>query len=112
MLSLYLVVDDLIGLYALSAGFGLAFGGIIPAYALAIRDLFPGSEAGWRVGCVFSCGTAGMALGAWLGGYVFDMTASYQMAFLVGVIFNMMNLVLIGLLVLRQSRYRFGMAVA
>jgi len=112
MLSLYLVIDNLYGLYALSAGFGLAFGGIVPAYALAVRELFPGAEAGWRVGSVYLFGTSGMALGAWLGGYIFDLSANYQMAFLVGVAFNMMNLVLIGLLVLRQSRYRFGMAVA
>ena len=112
MLSLYLVADNLYALYALSAGFGLAFGGIIPAYALAVRDLFPSAEAGWRVGCIYLFGTTGMALGAWLGGYIFDLTANYQAAFLVGVIFNVMNLILIGTLVLRQSRLRLRMAVA
>jgi MFS family permease len=112
MLSLYQVVDGVVQLYVLSAAFGLAFGGIVPAYSLAVRDLFPGAEAGWRIGVVYLFGTAGMALGAWLGGYIFDLTADYHMAFLTGVGFNLANLMLIGFLVLRQSRLRFGLAMA
>jgi len=110
-LSLYLVVDGEIALYALSAGFGLAFGGIVPAYALAARELFPSSQAGWRIGTIYLFGTIGMALGGWLGGFIYDLTANYRPAFAVGVLFNLLNLALLGLLVARQSRPRLDPAM-
>jgi MFS family permease len=101
-LSLFLAVDGLVGLYLVSAAFGLAFGGIIPSYALAVRQLFPPAEAGWRIATVLLFGLWGMALGGWLGGYIYDWAASYQPAFLAGVLANALNLVLVGFLVLRR----------
>ena len=107
-LSLYLVVDNLVGLYLVSAAFGLGFGGIVPSYALAIRELFAPGEAGWRMGAVFLGGLGGMALGGWLGGSIYDLTATYQPAFLVGVLFNLVNLVLVGALLLRGAGARLA----
>lgn len=102
VLTLYTVVHSLFGLYLVSGAFGLVFGGIVPAYALATRELFPAREAGWRIGVVFLFlfGTVGMALGGFLGGLIFDLTASYHVAFLVGVAFNLVNLAMIGTLML------------
>jgi MFS family permease len=102
-LALYAWVDTLFGLYALSIGFGLVFGGIVPSYALAVRELFPESEAGWRIGVVFLGGTIGMALGGWLGGAIFDVTGAYHAAFLTGLAFNLGNIVLVVLLVWRRG---------
>lgn len=94
-LSSYIWVDDLTSLYILSGMFGLAYGGIVPAYTLAVRELFPAREAGWRIGVIFMCGTSGMALGGWLGGVIFDLTGHYQYAFTTGVFFNLVNLSII-----------------
>jgi MFS family permease len=105
-LAAYLAVDNLVGLYIVSAAFGLGFGGIVPSYALAIRDLFSAREAGWRMGAVFLGGLGGMALGGWLGGFVYDRTASYLPAFLIGVLFNLVNLVIVGALLLRATARR------
>jgi MFS family permease len=105
-LSLYLVVDNLVGLYVVSAAFGLGFGGIIPSYVLAIREHFPAREVGWRIGTVLLFGLCGMALGGWLGGYLYDRFGFYQPAFAVGVAFNLANLVLIGGLVVLGMKPR------
>ncbi len=94
-LSTYIWVDGLFSLYVLSGAFGLAYGGIVPAYTLAVRELFPAREAGWRIGVIFLCGMSGMALGGWLGGWIFDLTGHYQYAFVTGVIFNLANLSII-----------------
>ncbi|WP_193186490.1 MFS transporter [Nisaea sediminum] len=91
-LSLFAVVDSLAGLYLVSALFGLVFGGIVPAYALATREMHPDGEVGWRMGVVFFFGTVGMALGGFLGGWIFDLTGYYPLAFVVGVSFNIVNL--------------------
>lgn len=104
VLGLFSLVDGLVSLYVVSAAFGLAFGGIVPCYPLVVRELFPVAEAGWRIGVVILFGTIGMALGGWLGGLVFDLTASYRPAFLVGVAFNAFNLFLIGGLLLQRRR--------
>src|SRR5579885_450374 len=98
-LACYLFVDNLYALYAVSAAFGVGFGGIIPAYVLAVRDLFPAREAGWRIGTLLFAGLLGMALGAWMGGALYDWFAYYKPAFAVGVAFNLANLVLIAGLV-------------
>ncbi len=103
MLASFTVVHSLVGLYAVSALFGLAFGGIVPSYALIVRELFPPEQAGWRIGAVILFGSIGMALGGWLGGQIFDLTGSYQNAFLVGVAFNLCNLTLVGTLLHRQG---------
>jgi MFS family permease len=100
-LACYLFVDNLYALYAVSAAFGLGFGGLIPAYVLTVRDLFPASEAGWRIGTVLFFGLVGMAIGAWMGGALYDWFAYYKPAFALGVAFNILNLVLIGGLVVR-----------
>jgi MFS family permease len=97
-LAFYLWVSDLGGLYVVSAAFGLGFAGIIPSYVLAVRDLFPASEAGWRIAAVLLFGLNGMALGAWLGGYLYDLFGWYQPAFALGVAVNLVNLALIGAL--------------
>jgi MFS family permease len=101
-LAFYMVVDGLFQLYVLSAAFGLAFGGIVPAYTLAVRDLFPVGDAGWRIGIVYFFGTIGMALGGWMGGVVFDQFLHYQAAFALGVVFNLVNIAAIGTLLYHQ----------
>jgi MFS family permease len=111
MLTSFTVVHSLLGLYAVSALFGLAFGGIVPCYALIVRELFPPEQAGWRIGALILFGSIGMALGGWLGGQIFDLTGSYRNAFLVGVAFNLGNLALVGTLLHRQGqvvRLRFA----
>jgi MFS family permease len=102
-LACYLFVDNLYALYAVSAAFGIGFGGIIPSYVLTVRDLFPASEAGWRIGTVLLFGLLGMALGAWIGGALYDWFAYYKPAFAVGVAFNVANLALIGGLLARGT---------
>jgi len=105
-LSCYIFVDNLWALYAVSAAFGIGFGGIIPSYVLTLRDLFPASEAGWRIGTLLLFGLGGMAIGAWLGGYVYDWFAAYEPAFAIGVGFNILTVALVGTLVLRDSQPR------
>jgi MFS family permease len=92
----------MLALYLAAAAFGLAFGGIIPCYALIVRELFPVGEVGRRIGAVFFFGTVGMAVGGWLGGLIFDLGGSYHPAFLVGIAFNLGNLVLVGAIAWRQ----------
>jgi predicted MFS family arabinose efflux permease len=103
-LSLYLAIDGLVGLYLVSVAFGLAFGGITPSYLLAVRQLFPASQAGWRIATSILFGLSGMALGGWLAGWIFDAAASYQPAFLAGVAANLANLAFVGFLVSRRRR--------
>jgi MFS family permease len=102
-LASYLLVDNLYALYVVSAAFGVGFGGIIPSYVLTVRDLFPASGAGWRIGMVLFFGLVGMAIGAWMGGALYDWFADYKPAFVLGVLFNVLNLVLIGGLLVRGS---------
>src|SRR5262249_60000245 len=80
-LLMYLFFDGLFSLYAISALFGLFQGGIIPSYAIIVREFFPAKEAGTRVGIVLMASLLGMALGCWMSGYIFDATGSYQAAF-------------------------------
>ena len=103
MLSSFTLVESLLGLYLVAALFGLVYGGIVPCYAIIVRELLPIRQVGSRIGIVFLFGTIGMALGAWLGGQIFDLTGSYDSAFLVGVAFNLGNLALVGALLLRQG---------
>jgi MFS family permease len=100
----FLLTQNEIGLFAVSAAFGLGFSGIIPSYVVAIRELFPSSEASWRVPTFFFLGMSGMAFGSWLAGALYDHFGFYAPAFAVGVFFNIANLVVIGYLVSRQSR--------
>ena len=90
-LALFLPFDGLVSLYILSALFGLVQGGIVPAYAVIIREFFPADEAGVRVGTVLMASVFGMALGGSMTGVIFDLTGSYQAAFLNGLGWNLLN---------------------
>ncbi|MBI2717711.1 MAG: MFS transporter [Rhizobiales bacterium] len=91
-LIFYIPFNGLTSLYIVSAFFGLAQGGIVPSYALVIRDHFPAREAGSRISMVLTATVLGMALGGWMSGKIFDLTGSYQAAFLNGILWNLFNL--------------------
>lgn len=103
-LVLFLFFDSLISLYVISAIFGLFQGGLVPAYAIIVREYFPPAEAGFRVGIVLTATIVGMALGGWMSGKVFDLTGSYDMAFLNGIAWNLINFCLILWLLIRSKR--------
>jgi MFS family permease len=103
-LALYLPFDGLVSLYIISAVFGLVQGGIVPSYAVIIRELFPAREAGFRVSLVISATMAGMALGGWLSGAIYDWTGSYQAALLNGMGRNALNMSITAWLLLRRRR--------
>jgi MFS family permease len=98
----FLLTQNEVGLFAVSAAFGLGFSGIIPSYVVAIRELFPAPEASWRVPTFFFLGMSGMAFGSWLAGALYDHFGFYAPAFATGVLFNLANLAVIGFLVARQ----------
>jgi MFS family permease len=102
----FLLTQDEAGLFVVAAGFGLGFSGIIPAYVVAVRELFPASEASWRLPVWFFSNLCGMTLGGWLAGYLYDLYASYAPGFATGLVFNLGNVVVIGVMVLRQQRAR------
>ncbi|MDP2409841.1 MAG: MFS transporter [Pseudolabrys sp.] len=104
-LVLYLMFDGLFSLYVISALFGLFQGGIVPSYAIIVREYFPPSQAGTRVGLVLMATLLGMALGGWMSGAIFDFAGSYQAAFLNGIAWNLVN-VLIMTWMLMRSRQR------
>jgi MFS family permease len=95
-LLLFLPFDGLVPLYVISALFGLFQGGIVPAYAIIVREHFPAREAGARVGAVIMATLVGMALGGWLSGWIFDLTGSYRAAFVNGIGWNLLNLSIVG----------------
>ena len=97
------LTQDEVGLFTVSALFGLGFSGIIPAYALTARELFPAREAGWRIPLLLFCSGAGMASGSWFAGLLYDHFGYYAPAFAAGLMFNAVNLLLIGTLVWRRS---------
>jgi MFS family permease len=99
----FVYTQDEAGLFAVSAAFGLGFSGIIPAYVVVLRQLFPATEAAWRVPVWFFTNICGMALGGWLAGVLYDQLGSYGPAFLVGLVFNIANIVLIGWMASRQA---------
>jgi MFS family permease len=98
----FLLTQDELGLFSVSAVFGLAFGGLIPGYIVAVREIFPAAEASWRIPMVLFPGALGMAAGGWMAGAVYDGWGFYAPAFAVGIAFNLANLVLIGALVPRH----------
>ena len=100
-LLLFIPFDSLLSLYAISALFGLFQGGIVPSYAIIVREHFPPAEAGARVGTVLMCTLFGMALGGWMSGRVFDLTGSYNAAFINGVVWNLINLSVVLFLLFR-----------
>ncbi len=103
-LVFYLIDDSLNSLYLASAMFGLFQGGIVPSYALIVREYFPPKEAGFRVGLAISSTLVGMALGGWMGGVLFDMTGSYRAAFINGIAWNLLNGAVAWWLLFRQNR--------
>jgi MFS family permease len=105
-LMLYIPFDGLLSLYVVSAMFGLAQGGIVPSYAVVVREYFPAREAGTRVSLVMMSTILGMALGGWLSGVIFDATGSYTAAFVHGVAWNLLNMALALLLMWRVKRVR------
>lgn len=90
-LLLFLPFDGLVSLYVISALFGLFQGGIVPSYAIIVREYFSPQEAGARVGTVLTATLFGMALGGWMSGAIFDATGSYKAAFINGILFNLVN---------------------
>jgi len=110
-LFLYLWFDGLISLYVISALFGLFQGGIVPSYAIIVREYFSPREAGARVGIVLMASLLGMALGGWLSGLIFDLTGSYRAAFVNGLVWNLLN-VSIMTWILQRSRGQAALARA
>jgi len=102
-MAAFLFTQDEIGLFTVSAAFGLGFAGIIPAYILAIRELFPASQAYWRIPTFLFGSGIGMAIGGWLAGALYDHFGTYAPAFAAGIAANAINLAMIGTLVLRQG---------
>jgi MFS family permease len=100
-LLLYLMFDGLISLYVVSGLFGLFQGGIVPMYAIIVREYFSPKEAGTRLGLVLMATLLGMALGGWMSGAIFDFAGSYQAAFLNGVGWNLVNVTIMSWLLLR-----------
>jgi MFS family permease len=109
-LLLYLPFDSLMSLYVIAGLFGLSQGGIVPSYALIVRQYFPAREAGGRIGLVLMATVMGMAIGGWLSGEIYDWTGSYQAAFLNGIAWNLLNMSIAFWLLL--SRLRGGMGSA
>ena len=110
-LALYLPFDGLVSLFVISAVFGLVQGGIVPSYAVIIRELFPAKEAGFRVSLSISTTLAGMALGGWLSGAIYDWTGSYSAALINGIGWNLVNMA-IAFWLLQRMRGRSGPTLA
>lgn len=106
-----LLTQSEVGLITVSAAFGLGFSGIIPAYVLTLRELYPASEAHWRIPTMLLFSGLGMALGGWLAGILYDHFAYYLPAFAAGVGANLLNVAIIAVLVLRRPLWRKGAMV-
>ena len=111
-LLLFLPFDSLVSLYVISALFGLFQGGIVPSYAIIVREYFPPAEAGARVGTVLMFTLFGMALGGWMSGKVFDLTGSYHAAFINGLLWNALNISIAVFLLARTRGWIGRRAVA
>jgi MFS family permease len=109
-LFLYLLFTSLTSLYVISGLFGLFQGGLIPMYAVAIREYFSPREVGTRVGIVLMATLFGMAFGGWVSGWIFDLTSSYHAAFINGLLWNFLNLIVVAWLLLRRERQRLALA--
>ena len=103
-LALYIPFDGLASLYVVSAVFGLSQGGIVPCYAIIVREYMPAAEAGQRVGIVIMATIVGMALGGWMSGWIYDLTGSYAAAFLNGIAWNLLNILVMALLLWKSGR--------
>jgi MFS family permease len=107
-LLLFLPFDGLISLYLIAALFGLFQGGIVPSYAIIIREYFPPANSGARIGTVIMATLLGMALGGWMSGLVFDLTGSYHAAFLNGIAWAVLNIAIAAYLLRRVIRLRIS----
>ena len=105
-IACFLLTQDEAGLFAISAVFGFGFSGIIPSYSLAIRDHFPAAEASWRMPLTLFTAMSGMAFGSWFAGALYDHFGYYAPAFGISVVFNVINLMIVGFLVVRLGRLR------
>lgn len=110
-LFLYIPFSGLASLYLVSLIFGLSQGGIVPSYAVIVREYLPAREAGQRVGLVIMATILGMALGGWLSGWIYDLTGSYQAAFLNGIAWNVLNMAVM-VFILFSGRRRPSIAAA
>ena len=104
-LALFLPAGGLASLYAVSALFGLIQGGIVPSYAIIVREYFTPKEAGERVGTVMMASLFGMGLGGWMSGAIFDLTGSYRAAFIHGIGWNLLNIAIVVALLVRARRW-------
>jgi MFS family permease len=111
-LVLYFLFNGMTSLYVISALFGLFQGGIVPSYAIIVREYFPPREAGLRVGLCVMATLFGMALGGWMSGVIFDMTGSYRAAFANGIAFNVLNVSIALWLLMRPGRAERALAGA
>jgi MFS family permease len=98
----FLLTQNEFGLFTVAAGFGLGFSGIIPAYVLALRELFPSAEASWRIPTLLMFTAVGMASGGWIAGLLYDHFGYYAPAFATGIGSNLLNMLIVGTLVMRQ----------
>ena len=105
-LILYLPSDALVSLYLVSLIFGLSQGGIVPSYAIIIREFLPSNVAGEKIGNVLMMTILGMALGGWVSGWIYDLTGSYTIAFAHGLVWNMINLSIAVLLLIRGRGFK------
>lgn len=103
-LILFMPIEGLAALYLISAFFGLTQGGIVPSYTIIVRSFFAPGQAGWRIGLVMLFTLIGMGVGAWLAGLLYDLTGSYQAAFVNAIAFNIMNTA-IAVTLLRRARH-------
>jgi MFS family permease len=100
----YIAFDGLVSLYVISGAYGLFQGGVVPMYAIIVREYFSPREAGTRVGVVVGATLLGMALGGWMSGAIFDLTGSYRATFVNAVVWNLFNLSIVLWLLLRSLR--------
>jgi MFS family permease len=106
----FLLTQNAAGLFTVSAAFGLGFSGIIPAYVLSLRELFPASQASWRIPTLLLFSGGGMALGGWLAGFLYDTYGYYAPAFAAGIGSNILNILVVGTLVMRGRIVRAAYA--
>lgn len=111
-LLLFLNYKGLVSLFVISGMFGLFQGGIVPAYAVIVREYFSAKEAGTRIGTVLMATLLGMALGGWLSGAIYDLTYSYHAAFVNSMAWNLLNISIVALLLYRSRRGQRSMTVA
>jgi hypothetical protein len=102
-ISAFIVTESEFGLFLVAGAFGIGFSGLIPANVLAVRELFPVTEASWRIPTLLLCSGTGMGTGVWLAGFLYDSFGYYGPAFAAGVALNALNFVIIATLVWRQT---------